>query len=105
MHRSGRFATVTNYRDADTPSGDLVSRGGLVTGFLVSNEDPFEMVDSIDGERYAGFNLLGVADGRLVYRSNRGAGSRELPPGIYAVANAKPRGDRSRIASPQYSIT
>ena len=88
VHRSGRFATVTNYRDADTPSGDLVSRGGLVTGFLESEEDPFKMVDSIDGERYAGFNLLGVADGRLVYRSNRGAGSRELPPGIYAVANA-----------------
>ncbi len=88
VHRSGRIATVTNYRDADRPSGQFVSRGGLVTGFLESNEDPFDYVDAIDGDRYAGFNLLGFAGGRLVYRSNRGAGSRELRPGIYAVANA-----------------
>jgi uncharacterized protein with NRDE domain len=88
VHRSGRFATVTNYRDADQPSQQLVSRGGLVTDFLQSDTDPFEIIDSIDGGRYAGFNLLGAADGRLVYRSNRGAGSRELEPGIYAVANA-----------------
>lgn len=88
LHRAGRFATVTNYRDADQPSRRFVSRGGLVTGFLESDIDPLEFIDSIDGEDYAGFNLLGVADGRLVYCSNRGAGSRELSPGIYAVANA-----------------
>ncbi len=88
LHRSGRFATVTNYRDADQPSAKLESRGHLITGFLEGRLDPLAHLESVDGDRYAGFNLL-VADGdRFAYQSNRGAGVRELPPGIYAVANA-----------------
>lgn len=88
IHRSGRFATVTNYRDADQPSARYRSRGGLITDFLETDSDPLEHVTSIDGDSYAGFNLLAAASGRLVYASNRGAGTRELKPGIYAVANA-----------------
>lgn len=88
VDRRGRFATVTNFRDADRPPPGLESRGHLVTGFVEDNGDPFEFASALDGERYAGFNLLGVADGRLVYASNRGGATRELDPGIYAVANA-----------------
>ena len=88
IDRRGRFATVTNYRDADHPPPGLESRGHLVTDFLAAGDDPLGFVTALDGDRYAGFNLLGVADGRLVYSSNRGGGTRELDPGIYAVANA-----------------
>jgi len=88
VHRSGRFATVTNYRDADQTSPALESRGHLITDFLETDANPLDFMRAIDGERYAGFNLLGAASGRLAYRSNRGAGTRELDRGIYAVANA-----------------
>ncbi len=87
-HRNGRFATVTNYRDAQQERGTLLSRGNLVTEFLRSDTAPVEYLSAIDGERYAGFNLL-VCDGEtLAYSSNRGADARELAPGIYGLGNA-----------------
>jgi uncharacterized protein with NRDE domain len=62
LHRDGRFAAVTNYRDAHR--------------------------ESIDDAAYAGFNLL-VADHQSAgYLSNRGGGMRELAPGIYGLSNA-----------------
>ncbi len=88
VHRNGRFAAVTNHRDAHRESAGLRSRGGLVTGFLEAEAGALEYLDSIEGDAYAGFNLL-VADGRsAAYLSNRGAVMRELPPGIYGLSNA-----------------
>lgn len=88
VHRHGRFAAVTNFRDADTKARGKRSRGHLVTGFLQSNVSPLEYIDSIRGEDYAGFNLL-VADGAtLAYLSNRSRDCGELAPGIYGLGNA-----------------
>ncbi len=88
LHRNGRFATVTNFRDAVPPSGKLRSRGHLITEFLHSERSASDYLRDIDADAYAGFNLL-VADGsELAYLSNRGGGFRLLPPGIYGVANA-----------------
>ncbi len=85
---NGRFATVTNYRDADLPSAKLRSRGHLVTDFLEASDDPLDYLNSIDGANYAGFNLL-VSDGvTLAWGSNRGEKARVLPPGIYGLSNA-----------------
>ena len=86
--RNGRCATVTNFRDAVPPQGGLRSRGELVTGFLSSRLSPFEYVASIDGDQYAGFNLLAMAGDEAAYVSNREPGPKALEPGIYAVANA-----------------
>ncbi len=88
VNRAGRFATVTNFRDAHAPAGDTLSRGRLVTDFLAGEQPPLEYLRSIDAEAFAGFNLL-VGDTRgVAYLSNRGAGLRELPPGIYGLSNA-----------------
>jgi uncharacterized protein with NRDE domain len=88
VHRSGRFATVTNYRDADEPRPGLESRGHLVTNFLQGRQTPADFLASIDADAYAGFNLL-LSDGEsLAYLSNRGGGLQELPPGIYGLSNA-----------------
>ena len=88
LSRGGRFATVTNFRDADLPSAKLRSRGHLVTEFLQGDLAPESYLDTIDGAAYAGFNIL-VSDGEtLGWYSNRGDGSRLLEPGIYGLSNA-----------------
>ena len=88
LHRNGRFAAVTNFRDARREKAGLRSRGGLVTGFLDADTGVVDYLESIDRDAYAGFNLV-VSDGRSAgYLSNRGAGMRELPPGIYGLSNA-----------------
>jgi uncharacterized protein with NRDE domain len=88
LHRDGRFATVTNYHDAEPRAPGLLSRGFLVTGFLESDLPPPDYLATIDASAYAGFNLL-VCDGAsLGYLSNRGAGPVELGHGIYGLVNA-----------------
>ncbi len=88
VHRNGRFATVTNFRDAQKESGKLRSRGHLVADFLESDLAPLAYLESIDGDAYAGFNLLIADTTVLAYLSNRGGGLRELSPGIYGLSNA-----------------
>ena len=88
MHRNGRFATVTNYRDAKMERAGLKSRGQLVTDFLASDKAPGDYLQSIESDAYAGFNLLVIDRGAAAYLSNRGAAMRELPPGIYGLSNA-----------------
>ena len=76
VHKSGRFGSVTNYRDADTPAGRFRSRGQLVTDFLAGSLGPIEYLRSVDVDAFAGFNLL-VGDTQGVgYLSNRGGGLR-----------------------------
>jgi uncharacterized protein with NRDE domain len=88
VHRSGRFAAVTNYRDAQATKMGLRSRGHLVTEFLQSNAPPADYLQSIRGPDYSGFNLF-VSDGTsLAYLSNRDGATRELAPGIYGLGNA-----------------
>lgn len=88
LHRNGRFATVTNFRDAVAPVGNLASRGHLTTKFLTSDISPIDYVADIQGQHYGGFNLL-VSDGeQMAYLSNRNSNCQELPPGIYGLANA-----------------
>jgi uncharacterized protein with NRDE domain len=88
LQRSGRFAAVTNFRDGESTSARFRSRGHLVTDFLEGKASPVDFVNSIDGGRYAGFNLIVGDTDRVAYVSNRGAGPRALEPGIYGLSNA-----------------
>ena len=58
LGRTGRFATVTNYRELSNTKGSYRSRGELVTGFVNSEKDPALFSTSIAGADYAGFSLL-----------------------------------------------
>lgn len=87
-NRKGRFATVTNYREQQRPDRKLRSRGELVSNFVTSDVSASEFVNSISGEKYAGFNFLAADNEELVYVSNRGDGPTRLPPGIYGLSNA-----------------
>jgi len=86
VSRSGRFASVTNYRggrDASAP----VSRGALVTGFLLSDLNSKTFVEKTDKASYSGFNLLVADRDELWWLSNRDGGARKLEPGFYALGN------------------
>lgn len=92
---TGRFAAVTNFRQAPrnhaiNVSGEKRSRGALVTDFL-GHEEPARYAAELtrDADDYAGFNLLfGRVEGALDYFSNRGAARRDLASGVYGLSNA-----------------
>ena len=84
--RDGRFAAVTNVREA-APAKGLHSRGRLTQGFLAGRRSAADYVGEIDRAGYAGFNLLVSDDESLWYCSNRGATPLELAPGVYGLSN------------------
>lgn len=88
LHRDGRFATVTNFRDAVKPSARFRSRGHLVTDFLLGNASPMDYLQTVDGAAYAGFNLLLGDAQSLAWYSNRADEPRLLGPGVYGLSNA-----------------
>jgi uncharacterized protein with NRDE domain len=88
VHRDGRFATVTNYRDAEPPSPRHRSRGHLVTDYLDNDLAPSAYLDTIDEDAYAGFNLIVGAANDVAYLSNREEGTRTLGPATYGLSNA-----------------
>ncbi len=86
--KSGRFATVTNFREGQIRKAVLKSRGGLVTGFVGDSPSTREYESSINNDEYAGFSLL-LSDGEsMSYLSNRDDLGTRLDPGIYGLSNA-----------------
>lgn len=88
LQKRGRFATVTNFRDAQPPSPKHRSRGQLVTRFLECNSTPKDYLSTVEEDAYAGFNLLVGTSDEVAYLSNREEGTRELAPGTYGLSNA-----------------
>ncbi len=93
---NGRFAVLTNHRDARKTPVHGRSRGLLTLDAL--NGSPFD-VDA----RYDGYNLIHGTIDRLRYRNNVGPVDVELPPGIHALSNAVlntpwPKTERARSA-------
>lgn len=87
--RTGRFAAVTNYREAVRANSDAPSRGGLVTGFLTADLPALQWLEELKPgmDRYNGFSLLVGSAGQLAYVSNREKDIRTLTPGIYGMSN------------------
>lgn len=101
--RQGRFAAVTNYRDARCVYPRGPSRGALVSDFLTGDMSPQTYLDQIaaQGQRYDGFNLLlGDIGSGLFYYCNRSCNSDRdcesrpnpegpiaLSAGIYGLSN------------------
>lgn len=90
IHRDGRFAVITNFREpiADRDSGER-SRGLLPQAFLESRESPEDFCRALEGEQhhYAGFNLLVGDRESLWYVGNRGAPARAVAPGLHGLSN------------------
>lgn len=99
LQKMGRFATVTNFRDAQPPSPRQRSRGHLVTGFLECNSSPKDYLGTIDEDAYAGFNLIVGTASEVAYLSNREDGTRKLSPGTYGLSNALLDGPWHKVES------
>jgi uncharacterized protein with NRDE domain len=88
--RGGRFAALTNFRDASAPKKDgAPSRGRLAADFLrgdASAADYAAAVRAVAG-RYHGFNLL-VSDGAELWSFSNVEGDPErLGPGVWGLSN------------------
>ena len=105
LQKRGRFATVTNFRDAQAPSPKHRSRGHLVTGFLEGNSSPRDYLEEIDENAYAGFNLIVGTASEVAYLSNREEGTRELSPGTYGLSNALLDGPWHKVESSRQKLT
>ncbi len=84
----GRFAAITNYRDAIHENLKLPSRGDLVKSFLERNStvEDFHARLRLEGHMYNGFNLIYGSMNDVHYYSNRGE-AKLLGPGLYGLSN------------------
>ncbi len=87
---AGKFAAVTNYRDARQQVADPPSRGLLVADYL---RDPCMTTSELrqhllqNADRYDGFNLLYGTVTDIHYFTNRGGSSGAVQPGIHGLSN------------------
>ncbi|NNH00664.1 NRDE family protein [Acinetobacter sp. ANC 5414] len=87
--KSGRWAVVTNFRDATDKKTYPTSRGHLIQAFLESDLAPIRFAQALEKRQcdYAGFNLLLGDQDQAVYMSNRGEAPQVLAKGVYVVSN------------------
>ena len=87
--RTGRFAALTNYRDAGASRPEAPSRGALVSDFLRSDSPTARGLKELArrGAQCNPFNML-CSDGDTLgaYESTTGQ-ARVLEPGLYALSN------------------
>ena len=102
VHRSGRFAAVTNQRALVTPPPGLRSRGHAVKE-LAAADDPAAYVEDLDPTHYASMNLAWGDSRGVSIAYGRQEGSLDvvtLPRGVHVLCNDTlgapgfPRGER-----------
>ena len=90
VHKQGRFAALTNFREGEGKNPDHISRGELTKSFLMNDVSAEEYMGVLQSkaDQYAGFNLLIADPTGLYYFSNRsGETWQKLKPGIYGLSN------------------
>lgn len=87
--QTGRWAIVTNFRDAKDQIKYPTSRGHLIQQYLESDLAPIRFAKQIEKVQcdYAGFNLFVGDTEQAVYMSNRGEAPQVLAKGVYVVSN------------------
>jgi uncharacterized protein with NRDE domain len=89
VHRNGRFAAITNYRDFINMKEVAPSRGHLVSNYLSGEQSPLEYLQGLekDAKQYNGFNLLVGDQLNLFYFSNESTGITQVQAGIHGLSN------------------
>lgn len=88
--KSGKIATLTNFRDPRSVRDDAPTRGKLINDFLLNNDAPEEYLQRVKEKAhvYNGFNLIFGYIFDLYYFSNKGGLFQKLSPGLYGLSNA-----------------
>lgn len=90
VHKNGRFAAVTNYRDFTLPLEGEKSRGFVVNDFMLSTVSSKDFVETIkkEGSLYGPMNVI-VYDGEAMFHYNNVTNLvQEMSAGIHCVSNA-----------------
>ena len=87
--RQGRWAALTNYRQAGSYRFGTPSRGHLVSNYLVGSFSPQRYVERVSetAAQYNGFNLLVGEGAEVYYFSNRADGWERVAPGAHGLSN------------------
>ena len=91
VSKSGKFAAITNFREAKCTQIPQRSRGLLITDYLGTDITTKQFTKQLEkqADQYDGFNLIfGEMTNTLFYYSNRNdQRSQPLESGIYALSN------------------
>ncbi len=87
--KTGRFSSITNFRDPSLMGSAAPSRGLLVSNFLASDQRPEEYLQAINnsGKKYNGFNLIVGDMNQLWWYSNKKNDIVKIKPGIHVISN------------------
>jgi len=87
--KTGRFAAITNYREAGSTRENAPSRGDLVKDFLKGGSTPHDFLKTVQekGRTYNGFNLITGDTKTLFYYSNRNENIHVIEPGVHGLSN------------------
>jgi uncharacterized protein with NRDE domain len=90
ISRSGRFASVTNYRDGIPAKTAPRSRGELTAGFLRGNTEADAYLETISGtdREYNDFCLIVGDHSGLWFHSNRATGTTRIAAGVHGLSNS-----------------
>jgi uncharacterized protein with NRDE domain len=89
LSRSGRIATVTNYRSGPPYRDAPRSRGELVANFLRTGVEARPYLEQIhaEGTQYRAFSLIVGDMAQLFFCSNQSDEIEEITPGIHGLSN------------------
>ncbi len=87
---TGRFSTLTNYRDPSNHNPHALSRGHLVQNYLESSLAPVSYMEKLIDikEDFNGFNLLAGTLDDLYYFSNLEKRVRKVEKGCHGLSNS-----------------
>ena len=111
--RSGRFAAVTNIREANDVPADAISRGGLCSDFLMGSMTIADYLQDLTTrqQHYAGFNLLlgelATGDDKpptLYHFSNRQRHITALQPGLHGLSNGRLNEAWPKVEQGKYAL-
>ncbi|SMO92707.1 NRDE family protein [Gracilimonas mengyeensis] len=90
VHKDGRWATLTNYRDLSDIKEDAPTRGDLPLEFLKNSRSAVDYLDELKqtAHQYNGFNLLLSDESGIFHFSNQDNKITEVAPGVHGLSNA-----------------
>ncbi len=87
--KNGRFAAITNYRDMKTIKKDALSRGRIVTDFLLGTSSPEFYSKGLkeSSDLYNGYGLLFGDVNELLFFSSQTKKTTKMKKGIHGLSN------------------